>query len=78
MRVKVTTDDLLTMFDEYLDANYNHFQIDELVFYPSEILKHFEEAYDNKFKTYTSELGLSKVINEPDDDSYYIDFDEDY
>jgi len=78
MRVKVTTDELLTMFDEHLDTNYSHFQIDELVLCPCEILKHFDDAYNKKFYNYVSELGLTKATNEPDDDSFYIDFDTDY
>lgn len=62
--------DLESMFNDYLDNHYDKWIIDDLTFYPSEILQAFQNLYDTLFKRYIDTLDLT-YIKLDDNDGYY-------
>ena len=72
-------DDLVEMFIDYLDNHYEKYAIEGIVFFPSEILEHFEGAWDKLFKEYIDSLDITWV--QTGEDGYYklnTLLDEDY
>jgi len=63
-------EDLQELFNDYLDNNFDCFQVDEIKLFPSEILEQFPPAYDALFKKYRERVGVVWVSTN-DGDGYY-------
>ena len=62
-------DDLVEMFIDYLDSTYEKYAIEDIAFFPSEILERFEGAWDKLFKEYIDKLDITWV--QTGEDGYY-------
>lgn len=65
----LNTDDLIEMFHDHLDGTYERFTIEDISFFPSEILEAFPNAYDKLFKEYVNQLDVTWISN--GEDGYY-------